>query len=506
MHTLLPNGTLCGSLKILGAHWGGISAVYRALGARVGSRVFWPGTGVHVVEHDLLEVGDDVTFGSRSAILAADAFDARRVVLQPGSNVADRCVLLPGVSVGRHGVLGSGSLAPTGTTYGANAIALGSRNGSAELLYAGDAGDARTSKAMEAAQQETLRPFGRAFYGGAPTPYWLPPPALFALYAAACELVKAWLERGQKLVAIALVTSLLPLLLPMASGSGPGGTASGSIDQLSAWLRRNLDPELGALSLLVYAAALLLPALVAVHAAASALALLIDIGGKWLIIGRRRAGRWPWDESSYPMRWKLYLNVAAIAARTIDALDGTPLMNAYYRLHGASVGAGACLFPKGSDPRMTEPDLVTIGEGACINDAFVICHTNSRGELVLSPIAIGAGATVRGCSRVMGGSVLEPGALMLEHTLTGVGDHVSEGMAWQGWPVRSIRTRAEAEADRREACAQASRAAAAMAEEEEGGGEEQGEVRVVDGAPCREEQEGARARLRGGATAVREMV
>lgn len=38
----------------------------RALGAKVGKRVFWPGSGLlGVVEFDLLNIGDDVVFGSR---------------------------------------------------------------------------------------------------------------------------------------------------------------------------------------------------------------------------------------------------------------------------------------------------------------------------------------------------------------------------------------------------------------------------------------------------------
>lgn len=61
-----------------------------------GKRVFWPGSGLDVVEYDLLTIEDDVVFGSRSSFLCGDA-DAKanariRLRAGSGSNVADRCV------------------------------------------------------------------------------------------------------------------------------------------------------------------------------------------------------------------------------------------------------------------------------------------------------------------------------------------------------------------------------------------------------------------------------
>mmetsp|Transcript_37274 Transcript_37274/g.99245 ORF Transcript_37274/g.99245 Transcript_37274/m.99245 type:complete len:111 (-) Transcript_37274:216-548(-) len=38
--------------------------ILRLLGAKVGKRIYWPGSGIEgLVEYDLLEVGDDVVFG-----------------------------------------------------------------------------------------------------------------------------------------------------------------------------------------------------------------------------------------------------------------------------------------------------------------------------------------------------------------------------------------------------------------------------------------------------------
>ena len=50
----------------------------------------------------------------------------------------------------------------------------------------------------------------------------------------------------------------------------------------------------------------------------------------------------------------------------------------YFRLLGAEIGRGVCLYPNGADPPMTEPDLVVIDDGACVDDASLVCHINSR--------------------------------------------------------------------------------------------------------------------------------
>ena len=76
---------------------------------------------------------------------------------------------------------------------------------------------------------------------------------------------------------------------------------------------------------------------------------------------------------------------------------------------------------------MSEPDLVEIGAGACVNEAHVICHTNSKGAFALAPIRVGARATLCSDARLMGGVVVEEGATMLEHTLAMAGDRVDAG-------------------------------------------------------------------------------
>jgi len=75
MNKLIPDGSFRGAVGVLGKHYDYTSYMYRALGASIGRRVFWPGSGVYIADgmFDLLEVGDDVVWGSRSLVYPGDA-------------------------------------------------------------------------------------------------------------------------------------------------------------------------------------------------------------------------------------------------------------------------------------------------------------------------------------------------------------------------------------------------------------------------------------------------
>eukprot|EP01126_Amoeba_proteus_P060536 TRINITY_DN8015_c0_g1_i10.p1 TRINITY_DN8015_c0_g1~~TRINITY_DN8015_c0_g1_i10.p1 ORF type:complete len:575 (+),score=106.02 TRINITY_DN8015_c0_g1_i10:140-1726(+) len=147
-----------GAAAIIGTHYQLLSWVFRVFGAEVGQRVYWPGSGVDVIEFDLLKIDDDVVFGSRSVVMASTAEYSSPVHIQAGAMVADRCLVLPGVTVGKNAVLGSGCLTQANTHYKPGSIHLGSSKG-APVLW--DEGDEQAALA-----QPTLSPFGRAFYHG----------------------------------------------------------------------------------------------------------------------------------------------------------------------------------------------------------------------------------------------------------------------------------------------------------------------------------------------------
>jgi hypothetical protein len=57
MSKLIPDGKFCGLTSILGSHYEPVSWMYRSLGAKIGQKVYWPGSGVDgIIAYDLFEV------------------------------------------------------------------------------------------------------------------------------------------------------------------------------------------------------------------------------------------------------------------------------------------------------------------------------------------------------------------------------------------------------------------------------------------------------------------
>lgn len=111
MQRLVSSSTITDVARIVGHHYCIVSLIFRLLGAKVGKYVYWPGSGLEIVEFDLLEIGDNVTFGSRSIVMTSSAEGSKKVTFESDTMIADRCVVLPGVILRRGSVLGSGSLA-----------------------------------------------------------------------------------------------------------------------------------------------------------------------------------------------------------------------------------------------------------------------------------------------------------------------------------------------------------------------------------------------------------
>lgn len=74
----------------------------------------------------------------------------------------------------------------------------------------------------------------------------------------------------------------------------------------------------------------------------------------------------------------MHIALQVFRGELLQTLEGSAWLVWYFRLLGSNIGCAVCLFPTGSDPMMTEPDLVSIGDSACINHAFVVCHTNTK--------------------------------------------------------------------------------------------------------------------------------
>ena len=406
MEQLLDGDKLQEVGHLIGSHYSCMTYVLRALGSKVGERIYWPGSSFEgLVEYDLLEVESDVVFGSRSAILCANATHAARVCIEAGANVSDRCVLLPGCTIGRNTVLGSGSLTAAGATYPAGSKWVGAKGGKAVLLERGSS---------ESANAPTLKPFGKALY----------------LRQASFFVLPSWLHFLWNAVSRALAAVYRSLTL--LSGIQLAALVLG-------WEHlRTFDCSFE------HIAMAMIPLFVLVQNVMTVGALAIAVGLKYAIIGTRKPGRYNWDESSYCQRWQLYLSATVIIRKAyfgngiLDHLSGSAYLVWFFRAHGCHIGTNVCLYPTGADPIMTEPELVQIGAYAAIDDASLIAHINSRGEFSLNNVVVGPQATLRSQSRLLSGAAMMADSTLLEHTLILGGDVVDEGATMQGWPAEPV--------------------------------------------------------------------
>lgn len=111
--------------------------------------------------------------------------------------------------------------------------------------------------------------------------------------------------------------------------------------------------------------------------------LLLSVAAKWLLIGRYRPGRYPvWG--FYFFRWWLVEHIQA--ASNPGWMSGTPMLNVYFRLMGATVGRGALI----DSPHCSAFDLVSIGRDTAIGaDTHLLGYRVEDGMLVIGSVTIG---------------------------------------------------------------------------------------------------------------------
>ncbi|KAJ7801104.1 acetyl-CoA synthetase-like protein [Mycena olivaceomarginata] len=402
---LLSKGALKAAFSILGTHYEVVSVVYRCMGAKIGKRVYWPGSGLYCPDPELLEIGNDVVFGSRSEVFTTDRIGTGRVSVADGAMIADRVVLLPGCKVGRRTVMGSGALGMRDTEYRDGSTWLGS-----ECLDEG-----MSSKFDD---PDTTTPFGRAFYRRE-ADYFVFPYAmiLFVNVMVATLSATYWsisaVAAAQMLRQFHLHARHLHIYRPV-------------------WYRPGVIFGLIAVSFVIV---LNLQAL---------FALLWVIVTKWVVIGRRRDGRYAWDRSSYCQRWQLHLTLARFIYKgygnggVLAPITGTVYIVWYFRALGAKIGKNCAIYAGGKAGLMTEPDLVNLGDNVNLDDCSVVAHINSRGNFALNSLKIGHGCALRSGSRLLSGASMEDSSMLCEHTLLTSGDVADANSVYSGWPAKQV--------------------------------------------------------------------
>ncbi|GKZ00275.1 hypothetical protein MPSEU_000980400 [Mayamaea pseudoterrestris] len=427
MATLLSRQNIQEVTDLIGRHYELVSTLYRLLGAQVGKRVFWPGhQPIFSGEFDLIQIGDDVVFGSRSAIFCATTDSCEQVILSAGSNLSDNSILLPGSVLGKNVVLGSNSVGPAGWYLPEQSTWFGCRAGEPVLLERGVEGDfippllAKTRKVSDFpfhGDATTLRPFGKAFYMKQ-APYKVLSLGFIIIYSFACKA--------------AIVTfHTFPVL------AGIHGTAA----IIYGWTPADRDFDSVDISAPRFYFTLLSVMIVS-NLIRIVAWLAIEYFAKWFIIGQRQEGQYDYDKSDYCQRWELYQLLAKVRnfgrMNLMEFLAGTPFLVTYFRMLGCQIGKDCCLYPSGGDPYMPEVDLVEMGDGCVVDMASIVCHLNTGGHFELCKITMQDNTTLRCRSRIQQGVVMETGSMLLEKSLAMTGEVCDAASVWQGSPASRV--------------------------------------------------------------------
>ncbi len=167
----------------------------------------------------------------------------------------------------------------------------------------------------------------------------------------------------------------------------------------------------------------------------------ISIGGKWLILGRTKPGRYPlWG--FYYYRWWLSQRLISLAHPKL--LQGSPLMRLYLMALGAKIGEDAMI----GDLELPAIDLVSIGAGASLGAHLKLANARVEGnELVIGEIEIGADAYIGTSCVIEENVVIGDGAELSDLTSLPAGARVGAHEIWNGSPARHVGAVNEAELD-----------------------------------------------------------
>ncbi|POS72287.1 peroxisomal-coenzyme A synthetase [Diaporthe helianthi] len=442
--------------ELTGQHYEYTSIALRMLGARVGRRVYWPGTGPSIGDYHLLNIGNDVVFGSRANLVTSDGMGSEPIKIEDRAMIADRVTLLPGVVVGEKTTMGSGALTRRNGYYSDGSTYVGSKKNDAVCLSTGTtpAVSRKGSRGLDSVKSflsegslkekhrvqvnvtevqagakyntsglnpEDTSPFGRAFYLKQ-APYKVYGLGTIVLYSSITTIFTALYWNIPSISSIQIVARIFR-------------------DQHHhLGLERWYDAPIMFTLFFTFIAIL--------TTAQTVLATGAVIGAKWALLGRRLPGNYDWDRLPYCQSWQLYLTVEKLRRHcfrghgVLGMLTGTHWLVLYFRALGGTIGDDCALFANGRPSLMfTEPDLITIGDRTVVDDASVVAHINTRGKFDLNRLEIGERCVLRSGSRLLSGANMRDDSALLEHTLVMGGDVVERGWTMQGWPASRFQGR-----------------------------------------------------------------
>ncbi|MEA2832955.1 MAG: hypothetical protein QOG66_1157 [Methylobacteriaceae bacterium] len=172
--------------------------------------------------------------------------------------------------------------------------------------------------------------------------------------------------------------------------------------------------------------------LLSVYACINVATVVIAIGGKWLIIGRTKPGRYPlWGVYYY----RLWLVQRLITLTHMKWFQGSPLMRYFLSALGAKVGDDALI----GEVEIGAIDLISIGAGASVGSKVRLANARVEGnELIIGSIEIGDDAYIGSSCTLQEDVIIGKSAELRDLTSLSSGARVAYAELFDGSPGRKV--------------------------------------------------------------------
>lgn len=176
--------------------------------------------------------------------------------------------------------------------------------------------------------------------------------------------------------------------------------------------------------------ALAITASVLSYLVATLLEFALAIAGKWLLVGRLRAGQYPlWGITYY--RW--WLADRLLEAAPTYLLSGSSLYAWWLRALGARIGHDVVI----GSITLRAPDLLQVGDGCSIGNAVNLENARvEHGVLHLGPITLGRDSCIGSYAILEGNTAVDDAGHLEGQSALAGGTRVPAGRVWSGSPAR----------------------------------------------------------------------
>lgn len=140
------------------------------------------------------------------------------------------------------------------------------------------------------------------------------------------------------------------------------------------------------------------------------------------------------------IRWAICGQIGRSIRPFLQHLVPSFVANAYFRISGASIGAGAQI----NTANLNDPNLVTIQSDVVIGGTATLNgHLVERGELIFSRIVIEKGALIGTGAMIQPGVRIGAGAVIASRSVVPKYKVIPAGEVWGGIPARKIKDSSE---------------------------------------------------------------